>query len=677
MRPVEAPDPGAYCAGKPEPAYGSGMDKSGISHIARVLRGEGSSGQPSLARGFRLGQWLVRPDLCTLESAGRSIQLEPKTMGVLLCLAQHVPQVVTREQFIAEVWNGRVVTDEVLSRAISLLRLQLGDDSHEPRFVRTIPRVGYALIAKVEATEPQPSAARKPTLRRWPIVAAVLVLASALVAVWLLRDRGDPAPGLVRLAVLPLSSSGGSASDATLADGLTEELTISLSRVKGIRVVARNSALRFRSDKADLAEVAEALRATHVMTGSVHESNGKLRINLHLADSATGSEIWAETYNRGFGDLFGVQADISAAVAEALRRKLPQAGSGDAAFATIMAEAPPANPATYRLYLQGRQQLARRGEEGLRAAIGLFEQSIQADPAFLRAQLGLAWACTLLANVAPAETSEAIACADRALAAVARETAMLGEVGAVRAWLALEKNRWVEAESAFREALAATPDDTEMRLLYSQMRGALGNPAAASREAEAALANDPLSPTVVLRQAVLRLWANDDREASALLAEARKLDLAPSASPELPMLLLVRQHQYESLERALRDVQHRRGQADDWVGPTVAALRNPAQGAAAEAAMEQAMTAGQIDSLLHFGALVLVGRDQRALQWLLDRPRLRTRELEFALASREAERLRHLPEFSRVLTRFGIDGYWDRFGWPAQCAREGESIRCS
>ena len=106
MRWVEARDPGAYCAGKPEPAHGSGMDKSGISHIARVLRGEGSSGQPSLARGFRLGAWRVRPDLCSLETDGRTVQLEPKTMGVLLCLAEHAPQVVTREQFIAEVWNG-------------------------------------------------------------------------------------------------------------------------------------------------------------------------------------------------------------------------------------------------------------------------------------------------------------------------------------------------------------------------------------------------------------------------------------------------------------------------------------------------------------------------------------------------------------------------------------------
>ena len=148
------------------------MDKSGISHIARVLRGEGSTGKPSRARGFRLGAWRVRPDLCSLETDGRDIQLEPKTMGVLLCLAEHAPQVVTREQFIAEVWNGRIVTDEVLSRAISLLRTEFEDDAHEPRFVRTIPRVGYALIAAVEPLESAgseiPQGGGLPCHQRWP-----------------------------------------------------------------------------------------------------------------------------------------------------------------------------------------------------------------------------------------------------------------------------------------------------------------------------------------------------------------------------------------------------------------------------------------------------------------------------------------------------------------------------
>ena len=647
-----------------------GMDKSGTSHIARALRGEGSSGEPSLARGFRLGKWQVRPDLCTLEADGQSTPLEPKTMGVLLCLAEHAPKVVTREQFIEEVWNGRVVSDEVLSRAISLLRSQLEDDAQDPRFVRTIPRVGYSLIAPIERASasviPDARASRRP----WAIAAALAVVALAFAAWWLWRDRSETPAGPVRLAVLPLASVA-SSGEATLADALTDELTVSLSRVPGLRVVARNSALRFRSDQADLAEVAEALRATHVMTGSVRESGGRLRVSVHLADSASGSELWAETYDRGFDDLFGVQADISTAVTKALRRQLPNAAS-----ATFVAEAAPANPEAYRLYLQGRQQLARRGEEGLRQAKTLLERSVAADPGFLRAQMALAWACTLLANAVPPETAASVACADRALAALARETAMSGEAQAAQAWLVVERNRWVAAEEAFRVGLAATPDDTEMRLQHSHLLGALAAVAAAEDEAKLALANDPLSPVAMLRQSVLALWRNDDRDAAAILAKAREFDLAPSASPEVPMLLYARGGQFDSLEQALRDMQRRRGQSDDWVAAVIAALRNPAKGATAEAALERAADAKQVDGLLHFGALVLGQRHERALRWLLERPRVRTQELEFTLLAREAAGLRRLPDFHKVVTRFGLDDYWDRYGWPAQCGRSAGVIAC-
>jgi TolB-like protein/DNA-binding winged helix-turn-helix (wHTH) protein/Tfp pilus assembly protein PilF len=670
------------------------MDKSGTSHIARALRGDGSPGHSPLARGFRLGAWCVRPDLCAIEKNGRSVQLEPKTMGVLLCLAQHAPNSVTREQLIEEVWNGRVVTDEVLSRAISLLRSELEDDAHEPRFVRTIPRVGYALIATVGkldlsapgATEtdtragaagPSPAIARRRAPRPWTLALGLAALAAALGISWWLSTRSAPDPaGPVRLAVLPLATVGAAVDDAYLADGLTEELTVSLSRLKGVRVVARNSALRFRSGDADLVEVARVLRATHVVTGSVRATGSRLRVNVHLADSASGTELWAESYDREFGDLFGVQAEIAAAIAQALRQRLAAALPAAADSASLIAaEGPPSNPEAYKLYLQGRQQLARRGEEGIRAAIALLEDAVSADPGFIRAQAALAWACTLLVNVAPAEASVALARADLALAAVARQTAMSDEVHAVRAWLELERNHWIEAEEAFSAALAANPDDTELRLLYSQMLGAGGKREAAWREARLALANDPLSPAANLRLAVLSVWANQDREAERYLKTARDLGLAPSASPEVPMLLLVRQRRMGPLQEVLREVQRRRGQADDWIPVAVAAIHDPGRADDAGTAMEHAAAAGQIDRLLHLGALVLVRQNERALQLLLSQPRLRTREMEFVF-SREATELRRMTSFGQVVTQFGLDAYWDRFGWPPECARVTGSISC-
>lgn len=654
------------------------MDKSGISHIARALRGEEAPGKPSLARGFRLGAWRVRPDLCALESGGRSIPLEPKTMGVLLCLAQHAPATVTREQFIEEVWNGRVVSDEVLSRAISLLRAVLEDDANDPRFVRTVPRVGYALIAPVEPLEPaKPAVSGTPARRRLLLGLGIAGLALLASLAWLaVREERQPSAtgdsaSSVRLAVLPLDFLGTAAQDRYVADGLTEELTVNLSRVNGLRVVARNSAQSFSSRDADLGEVARVLGATHVVTGSVRADQSRLRVSIHLSESGSGTELWADTYDRGLGDLFGVQAEIATAVTQALREHLPAESAG----ATPLAQPPP-DPDVYRLYLQGRQQLARRGEDGVRGAIRLLEEAVTADPSFLRAQLSLAFACSLLANLAPAEAGAALARADRALAIVARQTAMSDEVHAVRAALELERSHWIEADAEFRAALRASPDDTELRLLFSQLLGATGQRGAALKEAKQALASDPLSPAAALRVAVLHLWADDDRQAARDLALARDLGLTASAAPELSMMLLVRQRKYDRLQQSLIELQRRRGQPEDWVPAAIAAIRDPARGAAAGIAIERAAAAGTLDELVHLGALVLTRQDARSVELLLSRPRLRTGEAEL-LWSREAAGLRGHPDFGQVVSKFRLDAYWDRFGWPAQCRREAGVIRCN
>ncbi|MGQ0384836.1 MAG: winged helix-turn-helix domain-containing protein [Gammaproteobacteria bacterium] len=618
----------------------------------------------------------MRPDRCLLEQGERSVALEPKTMGVLLCLAQHAPGVVTREQLIDEVWNGRIVSDEVLSRAISLLRSGLEDDPQEPRFIRTIPRIGYELIPAVERIEPE-TAARAAAPRRRTLVAGAIAVAAALaVAAWWLlgRETGPgarPAAQAVRLAVLPFDLLGSQGDVRYLADGLTEELTVSLARVDGLRVVARNSSLRFRSNDPDVEGIARALQASHLVTGSVRTDGRNLRVSVHLSDSETGTEMWAEVYDRGLDDLFGVQSEIAGAVTQALRRRLPVSGE---AAATRLAR-PPANPDAYRLFLQGRQELARRGESGLRAAISRFEAAVASDPAFLRAHLALAYACSLLAEMLPAEASAALARAETALAEVAGQAGVSPEVHASRAALELERNRWGEADAAFRAALAVSPDETELRLLYSQLLGATGQRDAALAETRLAAENDPLSPAAALRMAVLMLWANDDAAAANRLAEARELGLTAGAAPEVSMLLLTRQGRYAELQRALEDVQRRRRQTARWIPVTVAAMQDPARGPEAGAAIAAAAADGQVDELLQIGALVLVREFGRVLALLESRSTLRTKELEFLL-SREAAGLRQLPGFGEFVARLGLDAYWDRVGWPAQCTRREDGIRC-
>ncbi|MGH8129385.1 MAG: hypothetical protein ACRES3_00845, partial [Steroidobacteraceae bacterium] len=129
------------------------------------------------------------------------------------------------------------------------------------------------------------------------------------------------------------------------------------------------------------------------------------------------------------------------------------------------------------------------------------------------------------------------------------------------------------------------------------------------------------------------------------------------------------------LQKSLAEVQRRRGQAEDWIPIVVAAIHDPSRGAAAGAALERAAAAGQLDRLLHLGALVLSHHHEQALRLLRSHPTLRSRELEF-IYSREATELRRLPGFGEMATQFGLDAYWGHVGWPAGCARAAGVIRC-
>ena len=176
---------------------------------------------------FLVGDWEVRPRHGTLlnrsDPTTTPVQLEPRVMAVLVCLAKHAGEVVTRDEFIADVWGGRVVSDEALSRCISLLRQAFGDDSREPRVIRTIAKVGYALLASpmpADASASPPPVPPHPEamseagprhgskIRRYGIGAFGIVVLAAAIAVFAISrptgpDAAAPPPPVTRLLVLP------------------------------------------------------------------------------------------------------------------------------------------------------------------------------------------------------------------------------------------------------------------------------------------------------------------------------------------------------------------------------------------------------------------------------------------------------------------------------------------
>ena len=166
------------------------------------------------------------------------------------------------------------------------------------------------------------------------------------------------------------------------SDGLSEEILDLLAQSPALRVIARTSSFSFKGQSADIATIADRLHVTHVLEGSVRKSGDRIRITAQLVDGATSAHVWSETYDREMSDVFAVQTDIAASVAESLQVTL----TGDARPRPGETNSTQA----FERYLQGRYFFNRRGVSDLERARIYFEQAVQIDPGDARAWAGLA-----------------------------------------------------------------------------------------------------------------------------------------------------------------------------------------------------------------------------------------------------------------------------------------------
>ena len=358
---------------------------------------ERGAGGESRAGDFRLGEWLVRPSLNQLLRDGAMLHLRPKVMDVLVHLAEHGREVVAKEELIEAVWAKEFLADSALSRAVFELREVLGDDAQQPRYIETIPKRGYRLIAPVVREEPAsepPAAVTLPAPRRrigWAAlgVVALLALASAF-GLWLrggASPTGAEAAGR-KLAVLPFENLG-PAEDEYLAAGITDEIGGRLAQVSGLSVISRTSAAQYARTGKTTREIAQELRVDYLLVGTVRwdrsaSGAGHVRIIPRLIRTADDTHLWADVYDRVIGDVLAVQADIAEKVTRQLDLTLNQ-GERDALGRVVTA-----NAEAYQAYLEGNHHVSRlEGEEDQRLAITMYERAVRLDPDFAAAYSAL------------------------------------------------------------------------------------------------------------------------------------------------------------------------------------------------------------------------------------------------------------------------------------------------
>jgi serine/threonine protein kinase/tetratricopeptide (TPR) repeat protein len=360
---------------------------------------------------------------------------------------------------------------------------------------------------------------------RWPVWAgfAALLVVIAVSGYWL-RSKTE-AGKVSSIAVLPFINATADPNNEYLSDGLTESLISTLSRLPGMKVMARSTVFRFKNSQDDPQKVGQTLQVAAVLTGRITQHGDELGIHAELVNSADGSEIWGAQYTRKQADITQVQSDITRDVSKGLhvqmtgeeQQKLGKAGTS--------------NPEAYRLYLEGRQQWAGRTQQGLKKSIELFQQAIAADPNYALAYAGLADTY----NVAPSYdigigSKQALTLSDDASRKAVQLDGSLSETHNSRAAALASAWRWSEAETEFRRAIEINPNNAHAHYFYAFLVLVPENRAdEALAEFRTALSLDPLSPIINVNYGWTLMVARRYEESSAQFQKVMKQD--PSFGP--------------------------------------------------------------------------------------------------------------------------------------------------
>ncbi len=339
------------------------------------------------------------------------------------------------------------------------------------------------------------------TRERWMAAALVLLIfvvsMAAGIAWWrehrLVVEDASVATPPPSIAVLPFRNLGTTPEDEYFSDGMTEEIIAELSRLTGVRVVARTSSFAFKERPMDVREIGSALNVTHILEGTVRRiepASGargiRLRVTAELVDASTGYQVWAEQYDRPAGDALAIQDEISASIMHSLQRE----------FRANLAHGvrPAPSPAAYDLYLRGRYAWHQRTAEGLHLAVDLFSRAIVTDPEYAQAYSGLGATYVALPVYDPhATVAQMYPLADSAARRALSLDSTLSEPYAVLGVLSDRRYQWREAESAYRLALARNDNDATAHQWFGKALAHQGRLLEAESEMRRALELDPLS----------------------------------------------------------------------------------------------------------------------------------------------------------------------------------------
>ncbi len=636
-----------------------------------------------LDNGFRVGEWEVHPKQSAIKNADGEVHLEHKVMSVLVLLAEHADETVTRNLLLEEVWQGTYVTEDVISRSISLLRQHFKDDPHHPTYIQTIPKSGYRLIKPVlPLAEPEAAIIDDPLSpappRRWSwraraAAGAVLLLLLAMGGYIFFDASYNGSSNLARdqqassqhrlssvaIAVIPFENLSENRDQSYISDGLSDELIVALSKVGQLKVVSRSTSFLIKSQKQDPRALGEELQVDLILEGSVRAQDDRVRVVAQLSRTADGFEVWSNAFDSELSDIFKLQNTISQAIVRELSAKLGLALDSTPSLSSTQ------NTEAYHLYLRGNVMWKKRGESAIRRSIELYNESLAKDPEFARAHLGLANAFALLPWYSNVEQQPYLELASKQLEkALQLDPSLLGEALTTRALLEFSRWEWARAEQYFQEALDISPNYTTLHNWYSQFSFAVNYKIRALEHAKRARDLDAVSPVINDRLAAAFLWVDDNQNAERQYRIGSELGFMGKRDASSYLLWLLREGRIRTAAEVLQQMLDKQGLTSSWVQHLGDTLQTNSNREQTIQVLVDAQNQGVITPRLLLPIWVLLADYDHAFA-LLGKLVAQKNQLDVEfLFSGEASGLREDPRFATIIRQLGLDRYWDQYGWP-------------
>jgi TolB-like protein len=456
---------------------------------------------------------------CVLDTDRRELRrgtalvaVEPQVFDLLVHLIRHRDRVISKDDLLASVWHGRIVSESALFNRINAARSAIGDTGDQQRLIKTLPRKGMRFVCEVHEDETFTLAAAQPgpeTHRSHALDTSVQG-----------KNLSLPLPDRPSIAVLPFANMSSGPDQEYFADGISEDLISRLSHVRWLFVIARNSTFVYKHRAVDVKQVSRELGVRYVLEGSVRRAGKRLRISAQLIDAISGGHHWAENYDRKLGDIFAVQDEITRSVAAAIEPRL-LAAEGVRAFSRSADDL-----GAWELVARAQTHVWRLTRSDYETAINALEQTVEAYPDYAPALSLLGFCLMIAVHMGWVDRDQGLLRgrqhAARAIALDDRDPWGYIALG----YCAMMERRTEESIAAFRQAVKLNPNSAAAHAHLSRGLAFAGQDREAIEHGEDAIRLSPLDPDMALFHGGLALAhyaAGRYAEAAHYATEAARL----------------------------------------------------------------------------------------------------------------------------------------------------------